>query len=162
MVLMTPERTARLETVNAEIQLHSRTLRGFGGNTDADYEAARAALAVLKPELETLSVMAGIDQKLAEITPFIGMYQTLKPEAVALLALGVDEVLDILIQVANSVTKYDEFRALQAEAYFKTYQSFVTAGFNESQAFALTVRSLEIFDEALKRNISGIKVNTKS
>jgi cell division GTPase FtsZ len=156
---MTPERIALLETLNTQFQNCNSVLRGYSAS-DADRDNARATIAAIKPQLESLMVMAEFDKKLAEITPFLAIYQDLKPEAIKLIAHGIDEALDLFIQVGNNITKYQEVREAMARSTFATYQAYLTVGFNESQAFVCTIRTMEIFDEAMRKSVSGAKINT--
>jgi hypothetical protein len=158
MVLMTPERIAARAALTAEFETQARIARGF---SEGDPAVARATCETIRGQIQVFDLLAAGDAKLAEVAPFFELYQGLKPDAVRLLSLAVDEVLDVLIQVGNNVTKYQELRELQARSTRATYEAYLAVGFNESQAFACTIRTMEIFDEAMRRSISGINVKSK-
>ena len=158
MVLMTPERTLAREALIAYYnELRAKT-QDYQTYNREECQGFMAEMKAIESQVGTFSILAEADKKLQEIAPFFGLYQGLKPEAIALLANGVDEILDVLIQTANAVTHYDEFRALQAQSTRKTYEAYLAVGFNESQAFACTIRTMEIFDDAMRKSMSGIKV----
>lgn len=157
-LLMTPARTEALTTASEEIQRLTRVIRGW---EKGDADEARAQIEALTPVVQSLSVMAEIDKKFAEIEPFFGLYADLKPEAVRVLATVIDEGLDVLMQVANSVTRYDEFRKLQAESTRRTYEAYLAVGFDDAQAFACTLRTMELFDETVKRSFANSNIKLK-
>ncbi len=155
---MTSERIAAREALIAAYNdLRAKTLDYQTYNRE-EQQGFLADMKALETLVGTFSILGEVDKKLQEIAPFFSLYQGLKPEAIALLANGVDEILDVLIQTAGAVTRYDEFRALQAQSTRKTYEAYIAVGFNESQAFAYTIRTMEIFDDAMRKSVSGIKV----
>ncbi len=160
MVLMTPERIAAMNSLRE----HLDKLLACSQDYSNSYEARQAfkdEAQGLAPQLQAYVIMYEVDKKLQEVMPFLGLYKDLKPDAVKLLAMGADEFLDIIIEVSKNITKYDELRTLMAEANWKTYQAYITVGFNEAQAFACTLRTMEVLDESIKRSFSNFKIEKK-
>jgi hypothetical protein len=157
---MTTERIAARDALMTRAQELETSIRDYS-NSFEDRQRMKAELEQFLPQVQVFSIMAEADRKLQEITPFIGLYQGLKPDVIKVIATGVDEALDIFIQVANTVTKYNELRTLMAQSTRRTFEAYVAVGFEPEQAFALTLRTMEVMDEAVKNSFRNVKLEKK-
>ena len=157
MIFMTDERASQKRKLQARLDELTYAIGDTAHYSFEQRQEFRKEIPLIESALATFTIFSNLEDEFNTMLPYMYVYRELKPDLVKTISEVTDEVLDIVIQVINNVTKYNELRQIMAASTRKTYDAYLDVGFSSDQAFALTLRSMEAFDKVIASSLATTK-----